>query len=351
MPTCNSETIVKITISVGILALLCFAALNPDTEAVQLAEDMPFNPTRTLVTFVTLFYVICWVALYFAGPVIATISFAAAIFQVTMRMRQGKRSMSWWVFPLLLSAPVYFIASHENFWMLALLFWPSFSLGLLVWHLIERRLGNPGLALGPNFLWSWRRRPFLASAMFLLIYKAIVGAKLFMALAGVWISPPDMGSPPYTTRTENARQLYVSLGVKKFPDAQSCLVADADAGRSADLTRIDWDRIATITEAEICIFRLLAASSGIESFATFAQAQGLQVIGRSHGASDFYVEPDGSLRAIANWSIDENGPKFPTRGLYWYFVDIHYFMTVEATWSADGKTLLGVEVDFSSLLN
>lgn len=63
-----------------------------------------------------------------------------------------------------------------------------------------------------------------------------------------------------------------------------------------------------------------------------------------------YTAFDGTLRVAASWSVRENGPRFPTRGLVRrIFHAVPYGMSVNATYDPTGQELLFITIDFSTL--
>jgi hypothetical protein len=108
---------------------------------------------------------------------------------------------------------------------------------------------------------------------------------------------------------------------------------------------MDWDRITTDAEAEVCLFRLLAAlPDGMTGFTAFAQAQGFSVSDTSFNPVRPSVERGGSLRVTAHWSISRNGPKYPGGGFDRMLRSLAYGMDFNATYSSDGWHLLYVRI-------
>lgn len=163
------------------------------------------------------------------------------------------------------------------------------------------------------------------------------------------LNPPELGTPPYSGPDGRAFDPYTLAALRRFPDAQSCLKEGADATQPNDLLQMDWDRIERDAEASVCVFRLLAALGSVDKFTAFAEAQGFGVSDSGFNPASPFVERDGSLKVSAGWSIRAKGPRYPSTGLVRYFLAVPYGMSVDATWAADRRTLLWVNIGFSTL--
>ncbi|MEH6646928.1 hypothetical protein [Sulfitobacter sp.] len=137
----------------------------------------------------------------------------------------------------------------------------------------------------------------------------------------------------------------------RFPDPHSCLVAGTENQQSPERLRIDWERINWTTEAEVCIFRLLSALGGIEASRPFMEAQGFSMSPDSFSSENPYVEAsDDALRITAQWSIRNNEPEFPTRGvLARVRAVVPYSMKVNVYFSQDGSAVLAVQIGYNTL--
>ncbi|WP_245498952.1 hypothetical protein [Rhizobium leguminosarum] len=104
-----------------------------------------------------------------------------------------------------------------------------------------------------------------------------------------------------------------------------------------------------LEEANVCMFRLLGSYEDLSYATDWFKAQGFDVPNAFSSARP-YIESDGTQRVVGMYSIRKNGPKFPTQGVVRRaFGSIPYGMSVNATWSKDGKQLLWVNTNYSTL--
>lgn len=188
----------------------------------------------------------------------------------------------------------------------------------------------------------------------------------FLTIAVIWLLPDwdwdrtGQGNrslrtavevPPYATRYSREMNEAAMDAAARFPDPQSCLVDGEENQQSHETLRIDWTKISRTNEAEVCIFRLLSALGGIEASRPFMEAQGFSMPPRSFSPENPYVErQDGALRISAHWSIRNNGPKFPTRGVLGRIgASVPYGMSVSVYFSQDGNSVLAVRIGYITL--
>ncbi|MGR9276147.1 hypothetical protein ACU8KI_16210 [Rhizobium leguminosarum] len=173
------------------------------------------------------------------------------------------------------------------------------------------------------------------------------GGKLFWVTV---VSEPGPGTPPF--RAEYKRELTASqkVAMMDFPDPVSCLRKTETGDLSTDrLKEMDWERIDNDEEASVCMFRLLGSYEDLSHATDWFKAQGFDVPNAFSSARP-YIESDGTQRVVGMYSIRKNGPKFPTKGVVRRaFGSIPYGMSVNATWSRDGKQLLWVNTNYSTL--
>lgn len=224
--------------------------------------------------------------------------------------------------------------------------------GYIYWLLVGRTAGD--------WLHAWRRRERGAGRDVVAYASYAVLAYLAYQLAGylhyggklLWvssISEPGLGSPPFQVMQRRGLTGAHKVALMDFPDPRSCLENAMEELSPENLKRMDWDRIDNEAEAEVCMFRLLGSYEDISSASDWFEAQGFRVADGFSSALP-YVEYDGTLRVSGSYSIRKNGPKFPTRGFVRrLFRSIPYSMNANATWSPDGKQLLGVRITFNTL--
>lgn len=256
----------------------------------------------------------------------------------------------WPLIALVICAMPISMFMAEGTWTL-LTFWPVILAVILLWHRFERGKGNPGLRRV-----TWIGKGVTLAALALLAWQS--GGALIEAvrIAQVTYAPPGPGVPAFARQydgTRYARPLTADyrLALARFPDPAACLQPGADPATADGLALMDWDRITTKEEAEVCIFRLLASyPNGMADFTAFAEAQGFGISDKHFNPANPYVELDGTLRVTGYWSLRHKGPKFPTRGLLTRILHaVPYGMDVNATYTPDGKRLLHVEVGFLTL--
>lgn len=247
------------------------------------------------------------------------------------------------------AAGVLAIGSHRSIESLLAALLAASAAGFVYWGIAGRTAGN--------WISAWRSqrresglKPGLYVAYAVLAYLAYqlvgyahYGGKLLWVS---YVSEPGPGAPPVAFRRLTAAH---KVALMDFPDVASCLTRDADETSPNYLEQLDWDRINNSSEAEVCTFRLLASYENLSHATKWFEAQGFKVPDHFSSARP-YVGFDGNLRVHGSYSIRENGPKFPTQGIFRRaFLSIPYSMSSATTWSKDGTRLLAVEVGFNTL--
>lgn len=224
--------------------------------------------------------------------------------------------------------------------------------GYIYWLLAGRTAGD--------WFHGWRTRERASGRGFVTYASYAVLAYLAYQLAGYlhyggklfWvssISEPGLGSPPFHVMQRRGLTGAHKVALMDFPDPRSCLENVVEELSPENLKRMDWARIDNEAEAEVCMFRLLGSYEDMSSATDWFEAQGFRVPDDFSSARP-YIDRDGTLRVSGLYSIRENGPKFPTRGFVRrLFRSISYSMSTDATWSSDGKQLLGVRIVFNTL--
>ncbi|BBD35586.1 hypothetical protein Amn_04660 [Aminobacter sp. Y103A] len=161
-----------------------------------------------------------------------------------------------------------------------------------------------------------------------------------------YVSEPGLGTPPVPLRKMSAAR---KVALMDFPDVASCLSRNADKASPNYLEQMDWDRINNVSEAEVCMFRLLASYKNISHATKWFEAQGFTVP-KSFSSARPNISYDGTQHVHGSYSIRKNGPKFPTRGVFRrLFGSIPYGMNSASTWSKDGTQLLRVDISLNIL--
>lgn len=156
--------------------------------------------------------------------------------------------------------------------------------------------------------------------------------------------------PPFRVLHERELTAARQVAMWKFPDAESCLeVAQANVSFDKRLTWMNWRAIQNDAEADVCMFRLLGSYRDLSYATAWFEAQGFEVHEQFSSANP-HIERNGTKRVAAWHSIRKNGPKFPTRGFVRRLLrSIPYSMVINATYSPDGKRLLGVTTSYNTL--
>jgi hypothetical protein len=230
-------------------------------------------------------------------------------------------------------------------------FLSAVSASALYWFLAGRTAGSmPALNWLRQYKWAYRAASLasyvlIAFVAFRLLAYGLFGMKL------LWVSyvrEPEAGVPPFRTTVGRELTAHQKVALLNFPDAESCLRAEAK--QTADhLQAMDWALIYTTEEAEVCVFRLLASYGDADKAGDWFGAQGFKTNDRADRAIS-RMRRNSVRQVTASYSIRKHGPKFPTHApLIRAFYSRAYGMGVNSTWSKDGKTLLEVRFNFSSL--
>ncbi|MES0827544.1 hypothetical protein [Ruegeria sp. SCP11] len=184
---------------------------------------------------------------------------------------------------------------------------------------------------------------FSILCVFLYFTNSLISAAYYSTV------PLNNGQPEFRLQFPHRLNRDVVRASYSFPDTQSCLETGADTGNHEDLLRMDWDKISTTGDAKVCMFRLLHEWGGAADAASWLEAQGFRV-SETFSSDKPYENRDGTLRVDGGWSIKRNGPRFPTSGVLARIRKaVPYGMGVRATFSEDGRELLYLNVDFSTL--
>lgn len=280
--------------------------------------------------------------LFFVGAVLVPITVFSAVFiglDALARTNPGLRRLGHPLVGLALAAG---IALGHVQGLIGTLFVFLF----FYWVLAGRVIGRAGYSFRAPWRGGVMELGYIAFALWLLVPWGVSLGSL--ALASV--RPVDPGAPAYAVQYEHQQNVFLRRALIRFPDAQSCLLAGADATVRGDLIEMDWDSIRSAADAEVCIFRLLHGWGAVSEAQSWLEAQGLSVSPGLFSSARPYQSSQGLLRVDGGWSIRENGPLFPTRGpIRRAFAASAYGMNVVTTFSADGAVLLYVQVDFSTL--
>lgn len=222
--------------------------------------------------------------------------------------------------------------------------------GAIYWALTGRVAGKPGFALK-----DIKTRPFIvrlaagAAAAYIIVVVAgwvAMGGKML----GVTVVEPPLGEPAFNTEFERDMTARMKIAMMDFPDPQSCVDQDAGNVTPGKLVALDWDKIGSQAEANVCIFRLLATYGDVSMSGEWFEGQGFRTSTGGFSAKRPNVNRDGTLRVHAGWSIREKGLRYKPRNFFIRaFASMANAMSIYTAWSSDGKTLLWVNLSFSTL--
>ncbi len=215
---------------------------------------------------------------------------------------------------------------------------------LIYWIMTGRVAGQPGWSVRHFRQTKWDEKLYLVVISCFCVWSA---SSIIPFSSTLPQQPP--GEPPYRVKLERQMTPDVNIALSRFPSVQSCLKTGADADNRAVLIQMDWDKIYTDGDAEVCAFRLMHEWGGINTAADWLEAQGFRV--GQHSSSDHpFLLTDGTMRVDGYWSIRTNGPLFPTSGtLRRIFRAGAYGTSFQATYSADGTQLLYMRITHSIL--
>ncbi len=250
-----------------------------------------------------------------------------------------------WSFLLILSLLVGSVLEFHNLLIGVFFFLLIVSWVIVVWRNKRLSFNTDWFSLGKFWQSKWYQKLYLVFAVYVLGQATISFiSNMYYTNVAMW-----PGQPEYRVQSEHHLRTSVTRATRNFPDAQSCLQTGADAARRQDLLRMDWDKVETTSDAEVCIFRLLHGWGGVSEAAAWLKAQDFTVNDR-FSSGNFYENRDGTLRVDGGWSIKKHGLRFPTSGFITRILGATpYGMGVRATFSQDGNELLFVNIDYSTM--
>ncbi|MEL7116207.1 MAG: hypothetical protein AAGP08_11560 [Pseudomonadota bacterium] len=154
----------------------------------------------------------------------------------------------------------------------------------------------------------------------------------------------NLGTPHMQTRFERDMNAPMKRALYRFPDVEACT-------RDGEL-QLDWARIRSKQDAEVCTFRMLTQYAHVSQTRPWFEAQGFKIseTASPEGPSlQTFTRPDLTLSLQAMWSVKRNGPKLRDGSPRRVFLAVPYGMSIVTTWSADGTKLLYVSYEFSVL--
>ncbi|MCO5056669.1 MAG: hypothetical protein M9905_02050 [Rhizobiaceae bacterium] len=151
---------------------------------------------------------------------------------------------------------------------------------------------------------------------------------------------PENGSP----------DLHDRAAVYRHPDLNSCLFFRGDEPRWGDKPSMDdlwnfrWRDLGATSSKHVCLWRLASYLSDADKVSQWFRNQGF----RSNPRKFTNSAGQSSVIVDAGWSLRASGSRTPCRG-FCFMQPIPYAMVVTSHWSADGKTLLALSVDYNTL--
>ena len=219
---------------------------------------------------------------------------------------------------------------------------------LLYWLLTGRMLGHDGVSIETVHRDRWNERIYFVAFVSFFAAMAFIAASGFTQNLYYAIAPPTYGSPAFQPRSPHEMDMRLKRSLGRFPDTQACLVAGADAAGRKGLMKMDWSRMRTEQDVIVCTYRLLKDLGPLSEASAWMRANGFRSDG--HSSETPYEKRNGTLRVSGWWSIREDGPRYPTKGVVLRALNaLPYSMSLHATYSADGTRLLYVETSFPLL--
>lgn len=223
--------------------------------------------------------------------------------------------------------------------------------GFLYWRLAGRKAGawrKPPESTGTTGR-SGRAVLRIAGYAFLALvaYQLAAGAVHLgrLTLYGL-LMETEAGTPPLKTGAWADPDASLRLAMHDFPDPASCLKAGAAASREG-LKQMDWSRIGSRFEAEVCMARLLASYGDVSRASEWLESQGFKSASLANSGNAHRSSLDQTLSVQATWPIKTQGHPFRERGLLAKLTDwMPYAISVNTLWSPDGATLRSVRLTY-----
>lgn len=149
------------------------------------------------------------------------------------------------------------------------------------------------------------------------------------------------GKPP----TEDAYR----RAAQKWQDVRSCLVATEAKKRQPNLVNVDWDRLYSIEDGEVCLFRIFSSIGNLDGIGKWLRLQGFSVEMPRDAKFKKYIDNSIGGKYI-NAQIElfkDKKPLFPSSIYFRLFSRIFYYsQMITITWQNDNK-LMDVRTVFS----
>ncbi len=113
--------------------------------------------------------------------------------------------------------------------------------------------------------------------------------------------------------------------IRKFPDVRACLIKSEQKKETPDLRLINWDKIRTVTDADVCTWRIFSSLGAPERAREWL---------KFHNA---HLSSRPAIIVAGKWGREMRGIPFPTRGWRIFHKRIlNPGMFVRSIWSEDG---------------
>ena len=215
-----------------------------------------------------------------------------------------------------------------------------FAFLLVYWLMTGRVAGRPGWSLNGFVQIAWDEK-------FYLLFSGFVCAAFLYAFLPVLpqiVFPSNAAGAKTRAHLENPDHWYGKQALSRFPDAVSCLDPEAANSRPTDFQRLDWTQIRHQGDAELCVFRLLAASGGVAQATAWFEAQGFTT-GTPWTSDNPYVTDAGHQRVYASWAAWRDGPKYPADPLRRIILHGHVVtIAIEAEYDPTGQTMTDIRI-------
>lgn len=147
-----------------------------------------------------------------------------------------------------------------------------------------------------------------------------------------------------TISDENVARRY-GHSVRKLPSVQSCLIGDEISNARPDLTEIDWSKIQSLEDANVCLFRIASSYGKIDSFQSWLEFNGFDVTSRFQRQN---AEPMGNWIGIsASRSHDENDGRLFSTGTFQNLLGQDHSLSVLAQFD-QSENVVGIQITFNT---
>lgn len=147
-----------------------------------------------------------------------------------------------------------------------------------------------------------------------------------------------------TVSDENVARKY-GASVSRFPSVQSCLIKTERGKIHPDLTMVDWSKIRSTQDADVCFFRVASSYNNIDTFRAWLEFHGFKVTARFERRN---AEPMGAWIGLSGSRnhAENNGRLFNT-GVFQKFLGQDHSMSVLGQFDHTDN-VIGIQTTFNT---